>query len=277
MKKIKDDNTMKRLLCSVCIALMITMSAVVLNFIATSCSKDGGGGGSDGVSEGKGGSMARFAIKGNYLYTVSRDSLKIFDITDAANPRYSPSRDICAGFDIETVFPMGTLLFIGARSGMYVYDISEPRFPTLLSQVSHITSCDPVVAQGDYAYVTLNTNTTGCGRNINNVLNIYNVSQPLRPELKRTVQMKGPTGLGVDGTKLFVCDYGLKIFDISDPLNIRQTGDLLDIEEADEIRAAYDVIPYNGLLILVAKEGLFQFDYSGDNLEYVSKIVIQKR
>jgi hypothetical protein len=247
----------------------------IFNFLLASCSTDDGGGGDSGVSEGTGGSMARFTVKGDYLYTVSSDTLKIFDITDAANPKYSPSRDIRVGFDIETIFPMDTLLFIGARSGMYVYDISEPRFPQRLSQVSHITSCDPVVAQGDYAYLTLNTNTTGCGRNINNVLNVYDVSKPLYPELKKTLQMRGPTGLGIDGTKLFVCDAGLKVFDISDPLNIKQKDDLLDMDEV-EIRAAYDVIPVNGLLILVAKEGLFQFDYSGDKLKYVSKIKIQK-
>jgi hypothetical protein len=272
-----EINTMKKLLYIICACFLIALCTGFFNFLVTSCS-DGDGGGDDGggLSEGKGGSMARFTVKGDYLYTVSSDTLKIFDITNAANPKYSPSRDIRVGFDIETIFPMDTLLFIGARSGMFVYDISEPRFPQRLSQVSHITSCDPVVAQGDYAYVTLNTNTTGCGRNINNVLNVYDVSKPLNPVLKKTVEMRGPTGLGIDGTKLFVCDAGLKIFDVSDPLKIKQTDDSVDMEEVN-IRAAYDVIPVNGLLILVAKEGLFQFDYSGEKLKYVSKIEIQKQ
>jgi hypothetical protein len=228
----------------------------------------------DGPSTGVGGSMARFAIKGDVLYTVSTDSLKIFNIEDAANPRYSDLRDVAVGFDIETVFPMDTLLFIGSRSGMYVYDISEPRFPTLLSQVSHLRSCDPVVAQDNYAYVTLNTNTTNCGRTPNNVLDIYDISNPLKPELKRTLNISGPKGLGVDGSKLFVCDKGLKVFDISVPLNIRQIDDLVDIDQVD-IREAYDVIPVDGLLILVAKEGLYQFDYTGDRLKFVSKIEIK--
>ena len=244
-------------------------------FLITCCTKDGSSDFGAGASEGKGGSMARFAIKGDILYTVSSDSMKLFNIAEPENPKYSSQRDLLVGFDIETIFPMDTLLFIGSRSGMYVYDITEPRFPTFLSQVNHIRSCDPVVAQDKYAYVTLNTNFTSCGSSINNVLDVYDISNPLTPVLIRTVQLNGPTGLGVDGDKLFVCDKGLKVFHIADPLNIKQVDDLADIDEVN-IRSAYDVIPVDGLLILVAKEGLYQFDYTGDHLKFVSKIEIKQ-
>ena len=226
------------------------------------------------AASGKGGSMARFAIKGDFLYTVSSNNLKIFNIADAANPKHSDLRDVQIGFDIETIFPMDTLLFIGSRNGMYIYSIAEPRFPEKLAQALHFRSCDPVVAQGQYAYVTLNTNASSCGPVPNNVLEIYDISNPTKPVLKKTVSMKGPTGLGVDGSKLFVCDRGLKMFDISDPLNIRQTDDLADIDYVN-IRETYDVIPVDGLLILVAKEGLYQFDYTGSNLKFISKIEIK--
>ena len=246
---------------------------VIVVLLIASCAA-GDKSGSD-ASHGKGGSMARFAISSDFMYTVSTENLKVFNIEDAANPKYSADRDVKVGFDIETVFPMDTLLFIGSRSGMYVYDIREPRFPTLLSQVSHLRSCDPVVAQDNYAYVTLNTNSTNCGRTPNNVLEVYDISNPLKPVLKRTLQINGPTGLGVDGTKLFVCDKGLKVYDITDPLQIRQIDDLADIDEVD-IREAYDVIPVDGLLFLIAKEGLFQFDYTGERLKFVSKIEIKQ-
>jgi len=226
------------------------------------------------AGEGKGGSMARFAIKGDVLYTVTSNNLKVFNIEDASNPKYSDMKDVQIGFDIETIYPMDTLLFIGSRNGMYIYSIAEPRFPMVLGQAIHLRSCDPVVAQGQYAFVTLNTNFSRCGAMPNNVLQIYDVSQPTNPVLKKTVSMKGPTGLGVDGSKLFVCDRGLKVFDISDPLNIKQIDDLADIDQVD-IRDTYDVIPLDGLLILTAKEGLYQFDYTGARLKYVSKIEIK--
>jgi hypothetical protein len=234
-----------------------------------------GGSMSDGPSAGQGGSMARFAIKGDVLYTVSTDSLKIFNIEEAANPTHVPERNLRIGFDIETIFPMDTLLFIGARDGMYVYDITVPRFPMHISRVSHLRSCDPVVAQGNYAYVTLNTNDSNCGRNPNNVLQIYDISNPASPILKNSRSLSGPMGLGIDGAKLFVCDRGLKVFDITDPINIRQTDDLFDIDNVN-IRSSYDVIPVDGSLILVAEEGLFQFDYTGDRLKFVSKIEIKQ-
>jgi hypothetical protein len=228
----------------------------------------------DPSSGGKGGSMARFAISGDILYTVSSTTLQLFNIENAADPRHYPERDVQVGFDIETIFPMDTLLFIGSRNGMFVYDIAVPRFPVLLSQVNHFRSCDPVVAQGNYAFVTLNTNSFTCGFTPNNVLDIYDISDLSHPMLKKTMSLKGPTGLGVDGDKLFVCDKGLKVFNISDPLSIRQIDDLAEIDEVD-VREAYDVIPLDGLLILVAREGLFQFDYTGSRLKYVSKITIK--
>jgi len=252
---------------------------VIVALLVTSCSSESGvfpdSSPSADTSAGKGGSMARFAIKGDVLYTVSTEDLKVFNIEDAANPSYSDERDLQIGFDIETLFPMDTLLFIGSRSGMFVYNITEPRFPMFISQVQHLRSCDPVVAQGHYAYVTLNTNFSSCGIGVNNVLQIYDISSPENPDLIKSVSLKGPTGLGIDGSKLFVCDNGLKVFDISDPVNIKQIDDLVDIQEVD-IRDTYDVIPLDGLLILVAKEGLYQFDYSGANMKFISKIEIKQ-
>jgi hypothetical protein len=251
----------------------ILIFAIISMAFVTSCSSDKDGGGDRG-SEGKGGSMARFAIKGDYMYTVSVDSLKVFDISDPAVPRYFPNRNQRVGFDIETIFPMDEYLFIGARSGMYIYDISRPQFPEQLSEVTHFRSCDPVVAQGQYAYVTLNTNFFGCGATPNNVLQIYDVTNKQKPVLKREIRLNGPMGLGIDGDKLFVCDRGLKVYEITDePQYVRQIDDLEEIEEVN-IRAAYDVIPASGILILVAAEGLFQFDYTGETLKFVSKIEI---
>jgi hypothetical protein len=252
---------------------------LLVAFLLVSCTGEFGGkyvsDTSNSPSEGKGGSMARFAIRGDALYTVSTTNLKVFNIEEPANPRYSAQRDVNVGFDIETIFPMDTLLFIGSRTGMYVYDITQPQFPHLLSAVQHFRSCDPVVAQGNYAYVTLNTNFSSCGASTNNVLDIYNITNPAKPVLQNTVQLSGPMGLGIDGDRLFVCDQGLTVFDLTDPVNVRQIDDLVDID-AVNIRDTYDVIPVDGLLILVAKEGLYQFDYTGTRIKFVSKIEINK-
>jgi hypothetical protein len=243
------------------------------------CGKDGSGSSENGGYDGKGGSMARFAITGDMLYTVSGNQLKQFNIADPANPKYSDVRDTDVGSNIETVFPVDTVLYIGSQDGMFIYDIKDPRYPNRLARVSHIRSCDPVVVQGNYAYITLNTNYSSCGASPNNVLMMYDVHDQRHPEKLQEIPLRGPQGLGVDGDLLFVCDKGLKIFDIStpeQPNTVVQIGDLVDIEEAEQVRAAYDVIPVGGLLMMVANEGLFLFDYSNfhasKNLTFLGKI-----
>jgi hypothetical protein len=211
------------------------------------------------------GSMARLAVNDDILYAVTpRGGLKVFNISDAANPKIVSSNVFIGGFGIETIYPIDTLLFIGSFSGMYMFDISEPKLPVQLSKLTIFKSCDPVAVQGVYAYVTHNSS-------LSNALSIYDISNPLVPVLKQTKGLYYPMGLGIDGEKLFVCDRGLSVFNISDPVNISQIEYLVNINE-DNISTAYDVIPADGLLILVTEEGLFQFDYTGEKLKFVSKI-----
>ena len=223
---------------------------------------------------GQGGSMARFTINGNYMYTVDRQTLKMFDLSNAAQPNYLERKDQKLGFGIETIFSMDTLLFIGSQDGMYIYNVARPEFPQQLSFVSHIRSCDPVVASGNYAYVTLNSEQVRCG-NTSNVLNIYDISDLRRPVLKVTESLNTPKGLGVDGDKLFVCDarLGVKVYDVSNPLQPLWIDDWSHQPETGKA-TAYDVIPVNGLLLVTADQGLYQFDYTGEKLRFVSKITI---
>lgn len=227
------------------------------------------------LSSGQGGSMARFTISGNHLYTVDNERLKMFDISTTQKPQYLPSKDQQLGFGVETIFVKDTLLFIGSQQGMYIYDISRPAFPQQASFTSHISSCDPVVAQGNYAYVTLNSKNVWCGRNANE-LQIFDISDPAAPRLVKTERsLLSPLGLGVDGNKLFVCDNGLKVYDINDPEKPRWTDDLGDIPDASGIDA-YDVIPLNGTLLLIGADGLYQFNYTQEKIAFVSKITVDR-
>lgn len=247
-------------------------------FMFTSCSEgDGGyyGGGESG--SGTGGSMARFTIKGDYMYTVDHSTLKTFDLTTPDKPKYLSNKDQSMSWGIETVFTMDTLLFIGSQTGMYIYNITRPEFPQQLAEVSHIRSCDPVVAQGNYAYVTLNSENSWCGRT-SNVLQIYDISNPRKPIMLQEVSgFTSPKGLGVDNNKLFICDSdkGLKVYDISNPLNPVWMDDLSHLSQANGINT-YDVIPLNGLLLVVGRDGLYQFDYTSEKLAFLSKIEINR-
>ena len=84
--------------------------------------------------------------------------------------------------------------------------------------------------------------------------------------------MDGPYGLGIDNKKLFVCEgkSGLKTFDASNPLDMKQLQQFKDMD-------AFDVIPLNNTLMLIGKDGLYQYDYSNpSSLKLLSKIAVKK-
>ena len=142
---------MKRIFVSVAVCATLALAAA-----ACSSSADGGMPSQGGGGEGQGGSMARFTIVGDCLYTVDHTTLKVVDITNPAHPGAMPFKDVELGFDIETIFCYDDMLFIGSRSAMHIYDISRPHYPSELSVTRHFTSCDPVVADGGYAYGIIN-------------------------------------------------------------------------------------------------------------------------
>ncbi|MDR1938903.1 MAG: hypothetical protein LBQ73_10470 [Tannerellaceae bacterium] len=226
-----------------------------------------------GESMGQGGSMARFTVAGDYLYTVDHNTLKTFDVSNAEAPEYLEGKEQYMDFGVETIFSMDTLLFLGSQTGMYIFNITRPAFPQQMANVSHITSCDPVVASGRYAYVTLNSENYWCGRSVNE-LHVYDLTDLYNPILiRRETALKHPKGLGIDGNKLFICDNGLKVYDVTDPAHPLWIDDITDIPQAAGIDA-YDVIPLNGVLLLVGADGFYQFDYSGDKLSFLSKIEV---
>ncbi|HEX8546676.1 MAG TPA: hypothetical protein VF691_06910, partial [Cytophagaceae bacterium] len=213
-------------------------------------------------STGVGGSTARFAITGDYLYTVDHQSLNLFNVSKPSEPQYIQKIEMGQG--IETIFSKGKALFIGSQFGMYIYDITAPASPNLLSNYSHVFSCDPVVADDNYAYVTLRSNSW-CGRNVNR-LEIIDIKNLRNPQLVKTYPMVGPKGLAIDGNKLFVCDAGLKIYDATNVNNL--------ILKNHFPIAADDVISLRGLLMVTGKEGITQYDYSNDTISFLSKLQV---
>lgn len=214
-------------------------------------------------NNGQGGSLARFAISDNHLYIVNTADLITYDISNPEIPSEQSSTKI--GSDIETIFPYRDMLFIGSQTGMLIYDKSNPTNPSFVSRYDHVQSCDPVVVQGDYAYVTLRSGTD-C-RFGQNLLDVIDISNPANPQVVNSYGMLNPHGLGVDGDKLFVCEgeHGLKVFDLTDPKNPQE------IEFIENVKT-YDVIPRRNVLIVTGDDGIFQYDYSGGTLTLLSQL-----
>jgi hypothetical protein len=216
---------------------------------------------------GTGGSTARFTVAGNMLYIVTNTSLQAYNISQGDNPRIGAKTNI--GVGVETIFPYQNNLFVGTQTGMYIYDLAIPDQPRRLSVYSHFQSCDPVVAQGNYAYVTLRSGTN-CRNTSLNSLDVIDIKDLSKPAVLASYPMKNPHGLGIDGTVLFVTegDYGLRVLDITNPLAVKQMQFFEDIK-------AYDVIPAQKRLIVTGPDGIYQYSYADPtNLKLLSKLAI---
>jgi hypothetical protein len=201
---------------------------------------------------GMAGSLARFSIVNDYLYAVDRHSLHSLLISNAGDPKIVGN--LAAGFDIETIYPLKDKLFIGSMGGLYIYDISNPASPVKKGTFGHARACDPVVADDNYAYVTLKAGTT-CGPT-ENELQIVDIKDVTAPSLLMKYPMSAPTGLSKDGNILFVCDgkEGLKVYNAAD------YSKLLLIKQFSNIEPV-DVIAWNGNALVMTKDGLYQYDY----------------
>ena len=217
---------------------------------------------------GIGGSMARFTIVNNYMYAVDRHTLKLISLDNASNPVLSS--EMGAGWDIETIYPFKNKLFLGSQVGLFVFDISNPASPVQQGTFTHARACDPVVADDDFAYVTLREGTF-CGP-ANNELDVINVQNLPATTLLKTYPMTNPAGLAKDNNLLFICDGagGLKVYNASNPQNLQLADKVSNIE-------TYDVIAYNNKAIVVASDGLYQYHYTNNgNIYLLSKLSVQK-
>ncbi|WP_405252987.1 LVIVD repeat-containing protein [Dokdonia sp. Asnod3-C12] len=229
---------------------------LVFAIVSLGCSSDSNEGSSFNSADsiGQGGSLATFVIKGDYLYTVDNEDLNVFNITTTTDPVLVNTVPI--GFDIETLFSYKDYLYIGSRNGMFIYNVNNPEFPVQLSSVQHFTSCDPVVANSNYAFVTL-WSDLGCGGFVNQ-LEVYDVSDVLNPMLVNIRQLTFPKGLGLYGDYLIVCDDEIKIFDVTNP------AESVLVHSID--RLVFDVIIQGDLLIAVGESGVFQYALNAQDI-----------
>jgi hypothetical protein len=215
----------------------------------------------DVSNTGTGGSMARFNISGDHLYTVGPSLLNVFDISNHTDPLKIKTDYV--GWQIETIFNKEGYLYLGSAVGMYIYSIENPASPLFMSRIQHVMGCDPVVVENDIAYVTIRGGNE-CGQN-NNQLEVIDVSDKANPQLLKIYEMDGPYGLGINRDKLFVCDgtSGLKIYDASNSPELILTDHFKDVN-------AYDVIPGESVLIMIGENKLRQYSYKTNDITLIS-------
>ncbi|MEX2230758.1 MAG: hypothetical protein WD824_01255 [Cyclobacteriaceae bacterium] len=217
---------------------------------------------------GQGGSMTRFSIVGTYMYVVNNSTIQVFDISQQA---FTAIHSESVGFGMETVFASGEYLYLGASDAMYIYSIADREHPEFIFRYSHIRSCDPVVVQGNRAYVTLRSgNRCNAGTN---ALEILDITNPYSPFLVKNYPMNTPHGLAIEDNLLFICEgnSGLKLFDVSNEQELKLLHTISDID-------AYDVIVRNGIATVTGEDGVFQYQFntSGSELILLSTIPVSR-
>ncbi len=234
---------------------LVLACSVLFILIFGACSKDSGISQStaNAGNSGQGGSLARFTIVKNHLYTIDHQDLSVFDITNANKPIFI--RKVNIGFNIEALFPYQDKLFIASNNAMYIYNITDPTRPFQESRVQHFTGCDPVVVNDTIAFLTIHGGNA-CGSSINQ-LNVYDISQINSPNLMTSIPMTNPHGLGLKDSILYICDRGkgLRVLNVKEPSNPVE----IDILTGDTY---LDVIPTGNLLIGMLTNGIAYLDIS---------------
>ncbi len=215
---------------------------------------------------GKAGSMARFALHGSKMYALNLSELLVFNIVGDV----SLDNHVYMEWGVETLFPYGDHLYVGAMNGMHIMSVEDPVNPLHISSYTHITSCDPVIVEDGLAYVTLRSGTECQG--FTNQLDIIDLTDIYHPELLTSYEMFNPHGLGIGGFHdlLYLCDGddGLKIYNRDDPMELEL------IEHYDGINT-YDVIPYGNNLFMIGGDGFYQYDCADiEDIHQISMIPV---
>lgn len=221
------------------------------------------------------GSYATLLAIDNYLYALNDQELSTFDITDSKDPVEVDKQNV--GFDVENIYHNAGVLFIGSSTSLHIFTIGVDGIPVRQNETQYNFEeqedwrpCDPVIADDQFAYVTLSTLADGpCGgRAWINELRIYDVSDLSQPELISITQMDFPKGLAIEGNHLFVCEgnLGLKLFDVTDKTAPVELWEDTGFE-------SYDIILKDGLMMVVGPEAIRQYDYNNiDDIVYLSSI-----
>ncbi len=183
------------------------------------------GSNSDASSTGSGGSTARFTIQKNHLISIEDHVVNVFSLEDPFNPLHIDI--LTSQLTLETISPFdGDKLLIGTNQGAVIMQQEIPGTLIEISFAAHFRSCDPVIAHGDYMYVTLRDGTKCITRETGvNQLLVFDISDIAHPIKRKEIEIDQPFGLGVSGDHLFVCYAdGVLKFDISNPENISEIG-----------------------------------------------------
>lgn len=220
-----------------------------------------------GNAIGTGGSFAKFQINNNALYTVEAYALNVFNITNPTSTFFDKEvymNEWLGGGVFETLFKQKEFLFVGSTNGMYIVNAEDEFNPYFVSGFAHATACDPVVVDGNTAYITVRGGSN-CG-SIDDQVNVIDITAIENPTLISTYLLNQPFGLGIKNNVLYVCaDGNLNVFDATNSTELT----LVNTYE-DEVK---DVIALDSHLIAVGINKIIQYNYGANHTLEVMSVV----
>jgi len=211
------------------------------------------------------GTVNRIARTNDHVYIISNSLIYTFS-DDSSFEKVS---EIPIGWEMETIYPQGQELFIGTRNSMEILSIAfDAGNPEWISSFAHATSCDPVLPNGNTAYVTLRSGTA-CDGFVDG-LSVIDVSNVRLPVSIQEIEMESPYGMTIVEGQLYVGEgeNGLKIFDIEE-------NGALSLVEHDKNIQAYDVIPHPtraDIILVASPDGFGQYQISTNSRKLLSWI-----
>ena len=194
-------------------------------------------------------STTRFTITEDKLFVLAMGQLTEYDLSNGSEPSVLSSQFL--SINPETLYPFNEYLFVGGTNGMNIMDISQSP-ARHISTFDHANSCDPVVANEKYAYVTLRGGNRCNG--FTNQLDIIDISNVFNPILIQSHPLTSPRGLTLLNDHVYVCDgsEGIKVFNVTrDNRGVRMEG--------YDALYAQDVLPVNEDVIVVSgNNGIYQ-------------------
>lgn len=222
-----------------------------------------------GNSSSKSGTVNRVTRTEGHVYLISNNNLIIIEDSGLFGSDVVAHENFKSG--METVFPYEGKLYLGSRTSMNIFDLTQPTMPREVYEFDHVTSCDPVLPHESVAYVTLRTaDFSDCPGNIN-ALVVLDLEDLDKAKELEEIQMSSPYGMNVISDKLYVGEgvNGLKVFDVSNsekPVLLKHYDDI----------EAYDIIndPVKEEIIFIAgPNGLQQFSLDSDEVFSLNSVI----
>lgn len=217
------------------------------------------------------GSYATIIPVDDYLYAVDKGELYTFKMIDKKAELVN-QQDV--GFNIENLHHNEGRLLIGSQEALYIYAIDNDGIPvrkstTEYQQLDIFYPCDPVIAEGNYAYVTLSSGQGNCRNTRINELRIFDITTLTKPVLISQLSLNEPKGLGLKDDHLYICTRsGLQVVNIKDKKVPQIVNDVNDI-------TGKDIIVNGDKLTIIDKTKLAQYKIeSPKKITFLSNIFL---